>query len=136
MGVIKFFSTGSNDSNDWDKNFAVNLSNKAPFIKVEQVTEMVRVTPDPSKFEVVNAREVGQYLILKLRYFEAENYGGHKILVFKDISYSQLMTKNGNVIDPHFMEYKDKTSPIARFEPTDDGWSMALEFCEMLNNYE
>ena len=135
MGVIKWFSSGSNDS-DWDKNYSVNLSTKSPFIKVEQVTELVRVTPDPSKYDMLNMRKVGDYLILKIHYHDATNYEGVKILVFKGLNYAELLVKNYRVIDPHFMEYKDKASPIARFEPTDEGWRMALEFCEMLNNYE
>jgi len=133
MGVIKWFSSGSSNDN-WDKNFAVNLSTKSPFIKIEEVTELVRITPDPTKYEPIAIREVGNFLILRLKYFEAENYDGHKILVYKGLTFNELVLKNSRVIDPHFTEYM--VSPIARFEPTDNGWRMALEFCEMLNNYE
>ena len=32
-------------------------------------------------------------------------------------------------IDPHFSDNKKYHSPIARFEPTDRGWEMALTLC-------
>ena len=39
------------------------------------------------------------------------------------------------VVDPHFSSNNGYgMSPYARFEPTDEGWRMALRLCEMLND--
>tara|TARA_R110000868_G_scaffold76573_3_gene220125 strand:- start:7085 stop:7492 length:408 start_codon:yes stop_codon:yes gene_type:complete len=135
MGVIKHFSSGAYDNNkDWDKNFAVNLSNKAPFIRVERVTETVISTPDPSKYDVMKIKQVGDCTMLTLRYHEATNYEGNKTLVFRGTTYDELLKTNGGVIDPHFSTNTGMISPFARFEPTDDGWQMAFRLCNLLNN--
>mgnify|MGYP003651710288 CR=1 FL=1 len=126
--------SSSSFDNNWDKNFSVNLSTKAPFVKIEQITDMVRVSPDPTKFTVDAEKQVGNHLVLRLRYDDATNYEGKKILVFKNVTYMDIVRKNNGVIDPHFSDTRKFISPYARFEPTDEGWRMALRFCEMLND--
>ena len=57
---------------------------------------------------------------------------GKKILVFENITMIDLV--NQKLIDPHFFPAKSKyKSPIARFEPTDRGWNMAIEFCRAIS---
>jgi len=65
-----------------------------------------------------------------INYPDCNNYEGNKILVFEGIKYIKLYEQGS--IDPHFSDNKKFHSPIARFEPTDKGWSMAVELCKTL----
>jgi len=82
----------------------------------------------------MNSLYHGKYLVLNIQYSGCTNYEGKKILVFKDVNVEQL-EKQGS-IDPHFGETKNYHWPIARFEPTDKGWSMAKDFVEMMAKME
>lgn len=77
---------------------------------------------DLSSYSVLNAILVNSSTILLVKYHNATNYEGVKILVFEGAAPSFL--------DPHFCEHHK--SPIARFEPTERGWNLALKFAEML----
>ena len=52
-----------------------------------------------------------------------------KILVFKSTVRKILQQK---LIDPHFSDNKNFISPIARFEPTKEGWNMACELVKKI----
>lgn len=86
--------------------------------------------PDPRKYTLIKQCQTKSYLILHLRYDGCTNYEGQKILVFQGVTLSDL-TKQG-LIDPHFSENKKYHSPIARFEPSPDGWAMAFKLCSIL----
>lgn len=87
--------------------------------------------PDPENWKIVKSEAVGWYLVVKIKYPDCTNFEGNKILVFEDISLSSL--KSQKLIDPHFFKSKKYKSPIARFEPTDRGWNMAIDFVYMMN---
>jgi hypothetical protein len=53
----------------------------------------------------------------------APNYEGRKVLLFEGVSLEEL--KAQRKIDPHFFPSGPLKSPIARFEPTERGWTMA-----------
>ena len=84
--------------------------------------------PDPSRFSIIESKQIRTYLILKIKYHDCTNYEGVKILVFEDMSDDLLFMKKE--IDPHFCE--NCNSPIARFEPTERGWEMAKTFVNSL----
>lgn len=84
--------------------------------------------PQANNWKVVKARETGRFLILQLNYPDCTNYEGNKILVFKDVTLVDLV--NQRLIDPHFFKDSKYKSPIARFEPTPNGWRMAEIFVE------
>lgn len=86
--------------------------------------------PNPANFEVLLAQHLGRHLVIKVRYPDCTNYEGEKILVYKNITYKQLMAQG--TIDPHFSENKKKLSPFARFEPTDEGWKSARKFVRLV----
>lgn len=90
--------------------------------------------PNPKRFSFINFKEVGRYLVIKINYPDCENYEGNKILVYKDVSFADLRRKN--YIDPHFCQHKKCKSPIARFEPTPEGWSNAILLATMLSREE
>lgn len=93
--------------------------------------QMATGNPDPKRWELVCYEYVHNYLILKLRYPSCTNYEGLKILVFKDICYFDLIQQGS--IDPHFSNNKAVHSPIARFEPTEEGMRLAKLLCKIAN---
>lgn len=82
--------------------------------------------PDPNDWKVVKAAEMNGFLILKLNYPNCTHYEGNKILVFQGSTLIDLV--NQRMIDPHFFKDSKYKSPVARFEPTDNGWRMAEIF--------
>lgn len=106
MGAAKFLSSSSFDSE--------NKSNN---------------NPNPTKFRVLREKRINNFIILKLNYPDCSNYEGNKILLFKDCSLLDIVNQKEG-IDPHFSDNKELISPIARFKPDDEGWSMAVFFAE------
>ena len=86
--------------------------------------------PSASNWKVVQAEEIKNFLLLRLNYPDCKNYEGNKILVFRDIKLIDLV--NRRLIDPHFFPSGKYKSPIARFEPTDEGWAMAKLFASAM----
>ena len=81
--------------------------------------------PDPSNFKIITEVRVRNFTIFKINYPDCTNYEGDKIVVFEN---SDLPDVN-EMIDPHFCDKSDGPSPVARFEPTQRGWKMAIAFC-------
>lgn len=90
----------------------------------------VDVNPNPDKWEIHDAVQVGKALVVKIKYPNCINYEGVKILVFKEMTLFGLIKQKK--IDPHFFQDKKYVSPIARFEPTDFGWDLALKVAELI----
>jgi hypothetical protein len=68
-------------------------------------------------------------MVVKVNYPNCVNYEGDKVLVFKDVSEDVL--RNSKTLDPHFCD-NCKTSPVARFEPTERGLNWARDFAYTL----
>lgn len=91
-------------------------------------------TPDASRYEVLDAEQVGNHLVMKLRYPNCARcaYEGIKVLVFLDRTPMDAL--KWKRIDPHFSDPKlkvtptDAPSPAARFPGSDHGWSEALRY--------
>ena len=83
--------------------------------------------PDPSNYKILKIVERGDYLILKLKYHDCVNYEGDKVILLKD---TLINIVNCQAIDPHFQK---GGTIVARFIPTDEGWSMAEQLCTILN---
>ena len=49
-------------------------------------------------------------------------------MLFENVTMQQL--KKQKLVDPHFSDNAKFYSPIARFEPTEKGWEMALKLIE------
>lgn len=84
--------------------------------------------PDPFNYTIVESVQKNNFVLLKIRYHGCTNYEGLKILLFKDVFLHDLL--NQTSIDPHFSDNNSYHSPIARFEPTNFGWNMALSIIE------
>ena len=87
--------------------------------------------PIPTNFKFLKTHEAGKYTVTEILYPDASNYEGRKIAIYKcDIKTLHKAIR----LDPHFNEKTGKLVPIARFEPTEQGWNMALKLMEILNN--
>ena len=80
--------------------------------------------PNPSKFKILEMRQIDKWTIVKVQYDEAVNYEGKKIMVYEA---TPEQIQKCKVLDPHFCDGKH-LSPFARFEPTKDGWRAAMRF--------
>ena len=80
--------------------------------------------PDPSKFKVLEFRQINDYMLVLAKYENCTNYGGLKLLAYKNL-YPDDLEKQLR-LDPHFND-NGELSPVARFEPTKTGWKFAVE---------
>lgn len=104
----------------------VNVSRPSPVpmvVRRERVRRRPLPNPNPKNFVILRSQRIGAYLIMEIHYPDCTNYEGHKVLLFKGTTREKLL--NQGSIDPHFSNNKRMISPIARFEPTPTGWSMA-----------
>jgi len=88
--------------------------------------------PDPKNWVFLDHRQMGNYLALKLHYPDCTNFEGDKILVF-EAQLKDVITRQA--IDPHFCD-NGHLSPIARFEPTQEGWDDAVSYCQFKHKGE
>lgn len=86
--------------------------------------------PDPKNFEIQDTVMINGFLIVLVNYPDCTNFEGNKILVYKNTTLTSLV-KQGS-LDPHFSSNSKFHSPVARFEPTLEGWYMAECLC---NNF-
>lgn len=96
--------------------------------------ELSALTPDSSKWELVDFLESGSYFIAKVKFQSCEHagYEGNKVLVFKATTKEAILWRR---MDPHFKEVPkqalSKTEapvPIARFPASLQGWEDAKVF--------
>lgn len=95
-----------------------------------QYSDPTPPNPNPERFTIVGSYTSGRYVALEVQYHGCTTFNGHKILVFKDENWTDLLTST--YIDPHFLE-NEKPSPIARFIPTEEGRAMAQDFIRIMN---
>ena len=113
MGIFHFFSSSKLDKYDGYFPAKVRSLDLKPNLP----------NPKSDNYEIKQHLQLGVYLIIKIRYLDCTNYEGNKILVFKNCTLKKLLKQK--LIDPHFSNNKKFHSPIARFEPTKTGWSLA-----------
>ena len=76
-------------------------------------------------------QQFGKNLVVELKYPDCTNYEGRKIMVYKNLTISKLL--GAKLVDPHFAKGGKFRSPIARFEPTEDGWKLACAIATMIS---
>jgi hypothetical protein len=84
--------------------------------------------PDPANYRIVKYKQIGRYLVVLVNYPDCTNYEGNKVLLYRNVDI-QLLSQQRS-LDPHFSQNKNFYSPMARFEPTDEGWQFAVEFAK------
>jgi hypothetical protein len=82
--------------------------------------------PNPKKYKIKKSKHIGSYVLIFINYPDCNNYEGDKILVYRQTTFDDSIEKG--YLDPHFSE--NAPSPLARFEPTDAGWQMAIDFAK------
>lgn len=75
--------------------------------------------PNPSRYVILDREVIGNATVLKVRYLDCTNYEGVKVMLYK----GEFDPSPDMPLDPHFQE--SVHSPIARFEPTEEGWYLA-----------
>lgn len=99
----------------------------------QQIPKKIRkFLPKPNKYDILQTIQVGSHLVLVIKYDACTYYEGKKILVFEDITLEKLLERNNNLIDPHFCDNTNFVSPVARFEPTENGLDMAIQFAKKI----
>lgn len=83
------------------------------------------VEPPTPEYIVKKRVYLNGYSILKVWYLGVQNCGGEKVLVLE----GEIDDLTDFDPDPHFQE---EGGPIARFHPSQMGWSHALLFVENL----
>lgn len=80
---------------------------------------------NPNKFNytILNHEQLGEHLIVRIKYHTCTNYEGVKVLLYQCCTLNDLIEQKE--LDPHFSEDKMKHYPLARFEPTPLGWKLA-----------
>lgn len=97
------------------------------------LTDIGMTIPDASSYEVLEVHRAGPHLVMKIRYACACAFNGEKVMVFLDVTESQVL--RWRKIDPHFSEaapenLTEAPSPAARFPATPDGWRYAVQWAE------
>lgn len=126
MGMgLGFFSSSSLDNDHKTVYVSCSCSNNKPQVR--------DVNPKPNRWAFIRKKHIGDFLVVELQYSDCVNFEGRKILVFKGCSWNEILDRNGGLVDPHFSDSKKYIHPMARFEPTEDGYKMAIEFIEFLS---
>lgn len=81
-------------------------------------------------YTILQHFEIDGFLVIKIKYNGVDRLEGIKIMLFEKCTLTQLLKQVE--IDPHFSDNKEKISPIARFEPTERGWEMAIISANLL----
>ena len=107
-------------------------TNNKQVTKIVNITKNINCNPDPQKWTIKKSLQIENFLIIYVNYPNCTNYEGNKILVYVNLCISDLYAIGK--IDPHFSDKKPQFSPIARFVPNEEGWAMAIIFCESFAN--
>lgn len=83
--------------------------------------------PSPDAYTIHAHIENDQGVLLVVEYESAPNYGGCKLLFFKDQTKRDILDETEGVLDPHFL--RNHPTPTARFHPNDEGVKLA---CDMM----
>jgi hypothetical protein len=105
---------------------AFGLGCKSSLSKYEPTYVRNAENPDPRNFTILEALEIGKLMVIKVKYPDAKNFEGEKIMVYENVKAVDFM--NTRELDPHFFDAPGIKSPIARFKPTKEGWEMAKTF--------
>lgn len=127
MGIGPFKSTRGDDFD-----YAPSAPpTRTVYVAIPQEPRVVSGNPNPSNYEVLRSHQIGKNLVVELKYPDCTNYEGRKIMLYKNLTISKLLGQK--LVDPHFAKGGKFRSPIARFEPTEDGWKLACAIATMIS---
>ena len=84
-----------------------------------------RTNPNPSNFKVLSADKINNYTLAVIQFPDCNSYQQNKVLVYKGDRRKDL--NEATVCEPHFTD--EFLSPVARFQPTEEGRHLAEAFC-------
>lgn len=86
----------------------------------------VSPNPNPKRFTVLRVVQAERHLVALVHYPDCTSYEGRKVLVFADTRAGDLCA--ATELDPHFTDVAPAGAlvPVARFEPTERGWRLAM----------
>jgi len=121
----------SSSSYDNKSESIINVTVVAP--PVAPVAKRHPLNPNPKNCVIKGTVSFNDFVLMVVVYPNCTNYEGRKLLVFKGCTTKQLKDQyeSSAGIDPHFSDNKEFISPIARFEPSDEGYIMALKFMKI-----
>jgi len=82
--------------------------------------------PNPKNYIILYSEQIGEFSLFVVKYPDCYNYEGKKILIYRG-RIEDIIAQGS--LDPHFSDNEKLHSPIARFIPTDEGYSAARFFC-------
>jgi hypothetical protein len=126
MGLSMIGSSSSHDRCECKPEYTCYTHSK----ESTKEPEITLPNPNPKNWKLLKSEQRGPNLLVKLCYPDCINYEGTKILLFKNVTVKDLYKQE--VVDPHFSSNEKFHSPIARFEPTDDGWNYGIEMLSFL----
>lgn len=83
----------------------------------------VAPNPNPFNYTIKSSEQIGKFTIAIVNYPDCTTYEGNKILMFVNTN-TDAIYKQRN-LDPHFSSSTKFLSPVARFEPTALGLTLA-----------
>jgi len=87
--------------------------------------------PIPARFHIQRVFVANGHIAAEVVWPDASNYEGRKIALYR-CTLAELSA--AKTLDPHFNEKRGPLVPIARFEPTEYGWSMAVEIVKCIGS--
>lgn len=125
MGMRLFSSSKGDKSHSIVGSSLRSASKYDTNVRVVEAANKSLPNPDPNNYQIIKHFQYHGYLAILIKYLDCTNYEGNKVLVFKT-TIDKL--KKQKYIDPHFCDNKKFISPIARFQPTEEGWGDALDY--------
>lgn len=97
-------------------------------------------TPNPDKYEIVEVKQVGAFLVAMVQYTSCKNcsFDAKKVMVFPDTTIEDVIYWKH--VDPHFRESSKvhpnlpksarvhAPAPRARFPADEEGWADAIDW--------
>lgn len=127
VGVAGYKSGSSHVCYDSGPDVKKDMQTKIDAVRAELAAAR-RINPDPDNWELLEDKQYGLFIALKVRYPNCTNREGVKVMVYR-ATLSQLVRQKS--LDPHFGDKEGYHYPIARFEPNDNGWKNALDFAKL-----
>lgn len=104
----------------------------ARFVTISGGTNCSKGNPEPTNFTLLRDERIGDLWVSVAQYHGCTNYEGKKILVTRENPNTCL-----HYLDPHFSEnHESNAGLLARFEPTDEGLTLARMFARMYYTFK
>lgn len=129
MGITRVISSSSNDNSGSRSMLGNKSSSSLETVIVKEYESLPN--PRPDNYTIVRHKIIRKHLIIEIKYHDCKNYEGKKVMIFK-CTLEDLI--NQKLIDPHFCDNGKYYSPIARFEPTEEGWINACTMAVLIHS--